>query len=153
MFRFERERLLERSGSVFAVEYPIRFQEVDAAGIIFYPRVLEICHDAFVEFLASIGFPLADTLKGSWIMPVRHAEADYLRPLRFGDRIEVALVAAQTVQRQPPTEVTLGYRLANLETGHPSAVAQTVHTFVDRRTFERVPIPEGLERAFKELGR
>ena len=81
-----------------------------------------------------------------------HAEADYLRPLRFGDRVEVAIVAAQTGSRSPTTEVTLGYRIANLNGGEPAAVAQTVHTFVDRKTFERVSIPEGLERAFRALG-
>ncbi|HEY3498401.1 MAG TPA: acyl-CoA thioesterase, partial [Polyangiaceae bacterium] len=112
MFRFERARLLQRSETAFAMELPIRFQDVDAAGIIFYPRVLELCHDTYVEFLASSGHPLQEALKGPWIMPIRHAEADYLRPLRFGDRVEVAIVAAQMGPRQPPTEVTLGYHIS-----------------------------------------
>lgn len=153
MFRFERERLLQRAESAFALELPIRFQDVDAAGIIFYPRVLELCHDVYVEFLASVGYPLPEMLKGPFIIPIRHAEADYLRPLRFGDRVEVAIIAAQTGPRLPPTEVTLGYHISNIENDEPAAVAQTVHTFVDRRSLERVPIPEGLERAFVAVGR
>jgi 1,4-dihydroxy-2-naphthoyl-CoA hydrolase len=152
MFRFERERLRERSEHAFAREMPIRFQDVDAAGIIFYPRVLELCHDVYVEFLASAGFPLPEALRGPFITPIRHAEADYLRPLRFGDRVEVAIVAAHTGARSPTTEVTLGYRIANLNGNEPAAVAQTVHTFVDRKTFERVSIPEALEQAFRALG-
>jgi 1,4-dihydroxy-2-naphthoyl-CoA hydrolase len=151
MFRFERERLRQRSAGAFARELPIRFQDVDAAGIIFYPRVLELCHDVYVEFLASAGFPLQECLRGPWIMPIRHAEADYLRPLRFGDRVEVALVAAETGPRQPATEVTIGYRIANLSSGEPAALAQTVHTFVDRKSFERVPMPDALDRAFRAL--
>jgi 1,4-dihydroxy-2-naphthoyl-CoA hydrolase len=152
MFRFERERLRDRPENAFAVELPIRFQDVDAAGIIFYPRVFEISHDTFVEFLGSLGFPLHEVLRGPWIMPIRHAEADYLRPLRFGDRVEIALVAAQMGPRAPATEVTLGYRVAHIESNAPAAVVQTVHTFVDRRSFERVPIPEELARAFTALG-
>jgi acyl-CoA thioesterase FadM len=104
-----------------------------------------------VEFLASVGFPLQEVLRGPWIMPIRHAEADYLRPLRFGDRVEVALVAAELGSREPPTEVTLGYRVANINGGDAAAVAQTVHTFVDRKTFERVAIPEGPASAFRAL--
>lgn len=149
MYRFERDQLKLPTMSSFRRELSIRFQDVDAAGIIFYPNVLALCHDLYVDFLAAHGSPLHETLRGPWIAPIRHAEADYLRPLRFGDRVSAEIVAAH-VEPEAPTEVTLGYRLAIQETVH--AVAQTVHTFVDPATFKRVPVPDVLLTAFASLG-
>src|SRR5687768_8640349 len=92
MFLFERD-VLKQAARAFKVEREVRFQDVDAAGVIFYPRLLEYFNDAYLALLSSIGQPLHASLgKASWISPVRHAEADFLRPLRFGDAIDVALV-------------------------------------------------------------
>jgi acyl-CoA thioesterase FadM len=152
MFRFERDRLRQPRGGSFARERAIRFQEVDAAGIIFYPRALELCHDLYVEFLADAGQPLHQALAGPWLAPVRHAEADYLKPLRFGDRVEVAIVAAHLGPSVPPTEVTLGFRIALLPSRDAAIIVQSVHTFVTRERFERTPVPEELIIALDGAG-
>jgi 1,4-dihydroxy-2-naphthoyl-CoA hydrolase len=152
MFRFERDRLRQIRGGGFARERAIRFQDVDAAGIIFYPRALELCHDLYVEFLADAGQPLHVALSGPWVAPIRHVEADYLRPLRFGDRVEVAIVAAHVGPSVPPTEVTLGFRIASLPGHEPAIVVQSVHTFVTRDRFERTPVPEELIAALDAAG-
>jgi acyl-CoA thioesterase FadM len=145
MFRFDRDRLKLASSSAFKLELPIRFQDVDAAGIIFYPRALELCHDAYVAFLEHVGLPLHEVLRGPWLAPVRHAEADYLKPLRFGDRVEVALVGAHFETMPNPTEVTLGFRVAR---GPEAAIlVQTIHTFVERKTFQRTGVPDELKKA------
>src|SRR4051812_40353928 len=131
MYRFEREPLKSSSPSAFAERRSVRFQDVDAAGIIFYPRLLEYFNDLKVSFMAAVGCPLPEALRnGKWISPVRHAEADYMKPLRFGDVIEVALVRVHL----EPTEVTLGFRVARAETGEPAAIGQVVHTYIDRVT-------------------
>jgi len=152
MFRFERDALKQPVNDGFARERAIRFQDVDAAGIIFYARAFELCHDVYVEFLSAAGIPLHESLQGPVIAPIRHAEADYLRPLRFGDRVEVALVAAQLGPTAAPTEVTLGFRIAKLPAREPSILVQSVHTFVTRERFERTSAPEALGRALAAAG-
>ena len=148
MHRFTRDELKLRPPSAFAEQRAIRFQDVDAAGIIFYPRLLEYFHDTYVSFLSAVGTPLPEVLKsGRWISPVRHAEADYFRPLRFGDAVEVALVRAHV----EPTEVTLGYRVARSDSGEVAVVGQVVHTFLDAASFQRTEIPEGLRGAYLAL--
>src|SRR5690242_13370475 len=129
MFRFERDELRQSNDAGYARERAIRFQDVDAAGIIFYARAFELCHDLYVEFLNEVGLPLHESLKGPLIAPIRHAESDYLRPLRFGDRVEVALVAARPGPASPPTEVTFGFRISKLPAREPSILVQSVHTF------------------------
>src|SRR5687768_5024506 len=94
MYRFERDVLKIRGATAFAEQRPVRFQDVDAAGIIFYPRLLEYFHDLYVNFMSAVGTPLPEVLRnGTWISPVRHAEVDYFKRLHFGDAVEVALVA------------------------------------------------------------
>jgi acyl-CoA thioesterase FadM len=49
VFRFERDRLKRSPAGAFKLEFPVRFQDVDAAGIIFYPCAIELSHDTYVR--------------------------------------------------------------------------------------------------------
>jgi 1,4-dihydroxy-2-naphthoyl-CoA hydrolase len=148
MHRFERDELKLSRPQAFVEPRAIRFQDIDAAGIIFYPRVLEMFHDTYAAFLAFAGAPLPEVLRtGTWIAPVRHAEADYFKPLRFGDPVTVEICRAYVAE----TEATLGYRIARSEGGEVCVVGQVVHTFVDRATFKRIPIPEPVRRALEHI--
>ena len=148
MHRFDREDLKLSRPLAFVERRAIRFQDIDAAGIIFYPRILEMFHDAYAAFLAFAGSPLPEVLRlGTWIAPVRHAEADYFKPLRFGDLVTVEICRAHLAE----TEAALGYRMARSENGEVCVVGQVVHTFVDRATFKRTPIPELVRRALERI--
>ena len=149
MHRFADEDLLQRGPGAFAEEREVRFQDVDAAGLIFYPRVLEYFHDAYVAFLTHAGAPLPAVLaERSWAAPLRHAEARYRKPLRFGDRVEVGLVRAVV----EPTEATLGWRLLRLSDVVVCAMGQTSHVFVDAQTFQRREVPEPVRAALERIG-
>lgn len=144
MHRFDREELKLSRPRAFVDRRAIRFQDIDAAGIIFYPCVLEMFHDTYAAFLAHAGCPLPEVLKsGGWLAPVRHAEADYFKPLRFGDEVAVEICRA----RLSESEVTLGYRIARAVGGEVCVVGQVVHTFVARQSFQRIPIPDAVRQA------
>ncbi len=148
MHRFDREELKLSRPHAFVDRRAIRFQDIDAAGIIFYPRVLEMFHDAYAAFLAFAGCPLPEVLNsGTWLAPVRHAEADYFKPLRFGDPVVVEICRAHLAE----TEAALGYRVARSDSGEVCVVGQVVHTFVERATFKRTPIPEPVRRALEHI--
>lgn len=105
-------------------------------------------HDIYAAFLAFAGAPLPEVVRaGTWIAPVRHAEADYFKPLRFGDPVTVEICRAHVAE----TEATLGYRIARAEGGEVCVVGQVVHTWVDRATFKRIPIPEPVRRALEHI--
>ena len=105
-------------------------------------------HDIYAAFLGFAGTPLPDVVRaGAWIAPVRHAEADYFKPLRFGDPVTVEICRAHVAE----TEATLGYRIARAEGGEVCVVGQVVHTWVDRATFKRIPIPEPVRRALEHI--
>ena len=93
---FTEEELRSSDPSRFTETRRVRFQDVDAAGIIFYPRVLEYFSDAYMSWLQEAGIDIPRTLElGEIGFPLVRAEAEYLRPLRFGDVIAVEIAAAQ----------------------------------------------------------
>jgi len=146
--RFDPDQLRHSSGRAFSVERTVRFQDVDAAGIVFHPRILEYFHDTFCEFLARHGHPLDRVLREKqWGSPLSHAEADFFLPLRFADRIAVEMVRVDVAL----SEVTVGHRVRRLEDGSVAAVGQTVHVFVDWAAVRRIEVPHGLRAAFEEL--
>jgi 1,4-dihydroxy-2-naphthoyl-CoA hydrolase len=148
MFRFDREELKLSRPHAFIDRREIRFQDVDAAGIIFYPRVLEMFHDAYAAFLTAAGAPLREVMRSdTWIAPVRHAEADYFKPLRLGDVVNVEICRAYVAE----TETTLGYRVARADGSELCAVGQVVHTFVDRAAFKRISIPARVRSALLRI--
>ena len=148
MHRFDREELKLPRPHAFIDRREIRFQDIDAAGIIFYPRVLEMFHDAYAAFLAFAGSPLREVLRDdTWIAPVRHAEADYFKPLYYGDPVNVEICRAHVTE----TEAALGYRVVRAPDAEVCVVGQVVHTFVDRSTFKRVTMPECVRNALLHI--
>src|SRR3712207_4391936 len=90
---FERDELMNAAPR-FEHRMAVKFQDVDAAGIVFYPRILEYFHDAYVAWLASLGVERAKVLAApSWAAPIRKVEAEFLRPVTFGDVVGVGVVA------------------------------------------------------------
>jgi YbgC/YbaW family acyl-CoA thioester hydrolase len=132
---------------VYRHERVVRFQDVDAAGTIFYPRVLELFSDAYVAVLGAAGIDLPSHLeRGSWVAPIVHAEADYLAPLRFGNAITVEIAALQVGR----TSLKVEYRIRTGET--VAASGRTVHVVVDRTTFAKIPVPDDVRARLLAIG-
>jgi YbgC/YbaW family acyl-CoA thioester hydrolase len=125
-----------------------RFQDIDAAGIVFYPRFFEYFHDAYVAFLDGRGCELHRAIaERRWAAPLKHVEADYLRPLRFGDRFAVGLVGVVITG----SDVDVGYQVARPD-GEVVAVGRTVHVWVDAQRFRRLAaLPEDVRAALDPL--
>jgi 1,4-dihydroxy-2-naphthoyl-CoA hydrolase len=125
----------------------VRFHEIDAAGIVFYPRFQEWFHDAYVELLGSEGCSLVEVLATrAWAAPLKGARAEFLKPLRFGDPLEVCCVAGR-VERN---HLLVGYRVESK--GVAAAVGQTEHVFVDVEKFQRIELPAVIRKVATRLG-
>jgi 4-hydroxybenzoyl-CoA thioesterase len=79
--------------ALFSSTYPIRFSDVDHAGILYYPRFLHYFHCCFEDFFErGLGIPYNHLLDVERLgFPTVHMEVDYLKPLRFGDKVEISL--------------------------------------------------------------
>jgi acyl-CoA thioesterase FadM len=90
--------------------------------------------------------PLARVLAtGDWVAPLRHAQADYLRPLRLGVSFCIELAGAHVEH----SEISLGWIIRSEDGAH--AVVQTVHAFLDPATLQRVPVPQELAEALRSI--
>lgn len=137
---FDRQTLITFAGApIVSQTRPVRFQEVDAAGTIFFPRVLEYFSDAYQELLTRAGIDTPAILRErAFAAPLAHAEADYLAPLFFGDTATVEVLLA----RVGGSSVSFGHRAKKGDV--VAAIGTTVHVFVDGKTFKPVAVPEAL---------
>jgi len=113
---------------VFDTQLNIGMAQVDAAGVVFAPRLLELAHFVYEAFLAQHGWSVQRILDQGWALPIVHMEADFTRPLRLGDRVQATL----NVERLGESSFTLGYRF--FKAGAVAAKAQSVHVATDGST-------------------
>jgi len=72
--------------------FPLRvyYEDTDAAGIVYYANYLKFAERARTEFMRSCGIEHKELLEQEGIaFAVRRCEADYLKPARLDDLIEV----------------------------------------------------------------
>lgn len=72
--------------------FPLRvyYEDTDLAGIVYYANYLRFIERARTEWVRSLGIDQVALRNGQGIVfAVRRVEADYLRPARFDDVLEV----------------------------------------------------------------
>ena len=65
----------------------IRFDDVDGAGIVYYPQFFHICHEVFEDFfdeVAQHSYPEM-IVKDRMGFPTVAIQSEFLAPLRYGD--------------------------------------------------------------------
>ena len=147
---FSRDELKQLSPPLYEELRTIRFQDVDVAGIVFFARVQEYFHDALMAFLDGAGIDVRQMLKKKCGIPLIHAEADYLAPMRFGDSVWVEVVEMRFGQ----TSITTGFRVRDTSRDRKHmALGQTVQVFMSMTTFSTQPVPDEFVKAIKRVAR
>lgn len=130
----------------FVASVPVRFGDIDRAGIVYYPRVLHYLHVAFEEFFArAVGVPyhrVIDRLRIGF--PTVHLEADFLGPLRHGDSLRISLSVAGIGR----SSVRFAYAIRRPGARGVAVRASLTAVAVDMRRFRPVRVPAALRRAF-----
>ena len=66
----------------------VRFQDTDAAGVVYFANILAMCHEAYEESLAASGINLKLFFTNPDVaIPIVHASVDFFRPMFCGDRV------------------------------------------------------------------
>lgn len=120
----------------------VRLHHTDAAGVIFCSRLLELAHEAYEALLdkagLSVGRILAD---GEVLLPVVAVEAEFTKPIRVGDRLQVEL----TLSRSGDHSYRVTYRFRD-RAGQVKARATTRHVALDGTGTGPVQLPSPLAR-------
>ncbi len=65
----------------FIYQRVVRFQDTDAAGVVYFANILAICHEAYEASLADSGINLRLFFGGGNIaVPITHSSADFFVP-------------------------------------------------------------------------
>lgn len=120
-------------------ERRVRFEEVDAAGLLFFARYFHFCHAAMERLFDPLPGGYVDLITRRRIgFPAVHLRADWKAPLRYGDavRIDASVVKIGT------TSVTFRYVLTRASDGVHVGSAEHVTVATDLVTMTKRPVPD-----------
>lgn len=131
----------------FSASYPVRFGEIDHAGVMYYPSIFDRIHRAFEDFWpAVLGRSYAEVLETDGIgFPLVDVQASFRRPFRFGDQIEVGIAVA----RIGKTSLHFEVRLAGPGEDRPRATAVLVNAVISMETFKPMELPTSYVEALR----
>ena len=124
----------------------IRFDDVDGAGIVYYPKFFDLCHAAFEDFFdsaAPISYPelIRDRRQG---FPTVAIESEFTAPLAYGDMAIIKLSVA-TIGR---SSVSFNYTVRRKRDGVRSFRALITTVFIDLDSQVSLPVPRELRSIF-----
>ncbi len=121
----------------------VRFADTDAAGVVFFANYLAICHEAYEESLAAAGIELQTFFTSTGVViPISKSEADYLRPLRPGDKLRITVAPTSLSENS----FAIRYEIFKQQgaTEKLAARVRTEHVATSPAKRERVPLPPAL---------
>jgi acyl-CoA thioester hydrolase/1,4-dihydroxy-2-naphthoyl-CoA hydrolase len=120
----------------FTYSNTIRFRDADPAGISFFAGVYGFAHDAYEEFVKGLGFEWSYWFENpEWIVPIRHSECLYLRPMPVGSGFTITV----KIDSISASSMTVKYDFSIGTTA--VAEVKLVHVFVVKDKFKPRPIP------------
>ena len=128
----------------FRTQLKVRFGDEDHAQLVYYPRFFHFFHCAFEDFFNDQGYPYRaclDVDRVGW--PAVHAEADFKRPVHFGDLLDVDV----RVGRLGSKSATFVYEAS--VAGAPACRGVITVACVGMDDFRGAPIPDKYRALFE----
>ncbi|MFO0659399.1 MAG: thioesterase family protein [Polyangiaceae bacterium] len=125
---------------------PIHFEEIDAAGVVFFGKFYSYTHEAMEHFFDGVEGHYAGLITKRKIgLPAVNIETRYLAPLRYGDVIRVETTTVRVGNRS----ATLRYRI--VRTHDEVLSAEVLHTVVssDLTEMKSCDMPEDVRRVLE----
>ena len=124
----------------------VRFEDIDAAGIVFFARFSNYCHDAMERFFDELpGGYAALIVERKVGFPAVHVDSDFAAPLRYGD---VARIEG-TVTKLGTTSCHMHFKVMRAKDGALVATARHVHVCADLATMTKLPFPPDVRTALE----
>ena len=89
-------------------EVLVRFAHCDPAGIVFYPRYLEMFNNLVEDWCREkLALPFTELLSGGKGLPTARLEVDFLAPSKMGDVLEARLLVRAIGRTSVRLEIVL----------------------------------------------
>ena len=131
---------MSAAGETFRLPLRVYYEDTDAAGVVYYANYLKFMERARTEWLAALGFDLAEFERSHGrLFVVARMEIEYRSPARLGDRLEATLdlielgrarmVAVQEVRREASVLARARVTLACIDRGNwrPARIPAVLH--------------------------
>jgi 4-hydroxybenzoyl-CoA thioesterase len=129
---------------LFTTTILVRFGDLDAAGIAYYPNLVNFLHEAFEDFFTGhVGRTLPDVFDEGLGCPTVKLEMEFVSPVRYGDHVEVGVV----IEHVGTSSVRIRYS-GSVE-GTPVFLARNTVVWVDMKTFTPTAVPDWLRERFE----
>ncbi|MCP4332947.1 MAG: acyl-CoA thioesterase [Gammaproteobacteria bacterium] len=120
----------------------IRFDDVDGAGIVYYPQYFHLCHKAFEDFfddVATLSYPqlIKEMRRG---FPAVAIESQFVSPLTYGDTAVVRVA----VDKVGTSSTTFHYRIHRSHDSQLCFEAHITKVFMDLDTRKSEKLPDEL---------
>ncbi|MBF2008321.1 MAG: acyl-CoA thioesterase [Chlorogloeopsis fritschii C42_A2020_084] len=123
----------------FTYHRTVRFQDTDAAGVVYFANVLSICHEAYEESLEASGINLKKFFSNSSVaFPIVHASVDFLRPMFCGDKLTISLMP----QKLGVDKFEINYEIIVADVMVSKAI--TRHVCIETNSRNRKELPESV---------
>ena len=134
-------RYIRAGMKTFKTPMAVHFDDTDAAGICFFGNVFKKVHQAYEEFLQHLEIDARNWfLHNEQIVPIRHIESDFLKPLLPFQDYEIEIWASKISQHS----FQLSYEI--LKQGQSCGLTKMTHIFCSKDGKEKQPLPP----AFRE---
>jgi len=123
---------------VVVLDRPIKFEDVDAAGIVFFARFVTYAHEAMERFFAPLSGGYAGLVMGRKVgFPAVDLKVSFRAPARYGDALRIETRVAKVGGRS----AVFRYRM--VLAGREQLAAEVEHTVVttDLRTVTSCDMP------------
>lgn len=127
---------------MFIAHYPVRFSDIDAASIVYYPRFFYYCHQAFEDFFNE-KFTLSYAnliLQRKLGFPAVNINCDYKKPLAFGDIAKVSI----KVKNIGNSSLTCAYEIGVENSNELHFTAQITTVCVEMNSKKSFSIPSDI---------
>ncbi|MBF2065143.1 MAG: acyl-CoA thioesterase [Calothrix sp. C42_A2020_038] len=130
----------------FIYHRTVRFEETDAAGVVYFSNVLKICHETYEESLEASGIIIKDFFsKSLLIYPIIHASVDFFRPISCGDKLKIRLIP----QKLSEDKFEIDYEIIIADLVASKAI--TRHVCIDKATRHKKELPDVIKKWLKEF--
>ncbi len=131
---------------MFQYKRRINFYDCDPAGILFYGRIFQLCHEAYEAMIESFNLKDNYWVNENFIVPIIHSEAKYRKPLHAGETVELEI----TVTNLKDSSFGLTYICKNNK-GEVTNNVRTVHVFVNKSDWKKTKIIEDVRLGLNNI--
>lgn len=130
----------------FTYQRRIYLADTDAARVVYFAKLLSICHEAYEELLTQAGIDFGELVNNDHLaIPIVHAEIDFQRPIFCGDLLEIFVKVESITENSFQVIYTLS------KSGTKVADAMTKHLAINPLTRRRTQLtPKIVEYLYRQ---